>query len=154
MKTKIIKGKIKGVGAFSIFMNNGKIERAEFSDPQTSYAIPFDKKISKWIKDLESGRHGKFPYKFNLEGTEFQRSVWKAMQKIPFGEVRTYKWIAEQIGRPRASRAVGNACGANPIPLIIPCHRVVGASGLGGFSCGLHIKKKLLDFEQKSWTFA
>jgi len=78
-------------------------------------------------------------------GTPFQQKVWKVLQTIPYGETRTYKWVAQKIGKPKAVRAVGQACGANPLPLIIPCHRVVASGNkLGGFSGGLRLKKKLL----------
>jgi methylated-DNA-[protein]-cysteine S-methyltransferase len=80
-------------------------------------------------------------------GTPFQASVWRELLKIPYGNVKTYGEIAEEIGNPRAARAVGNAVGANPVPIIVPCHRVVGTSGLGGYSCGIQIKKKLLQIE-------
>ena len=81
-------------------------------------------------------------------GTSFQKNVWKTLQKIPYGEVRSYQWVAKAIGNPKAVRAVGQACGANPLPLFIPCHRVVNASGkLGGFSSGLGWKRKLLQLE-------
>lgn len=82
------------------------------------------------------------------EGTPFQRLVWEAIGKIPFGETRSYMDIARAVGRPGASRAVGRACGANPLPIIIPCHRVVGAGGkLGGYTGGIHIKETLLQLE-------
>lgn len=78
-------------------------------------------------------------------GTEFQQSVWRAMMKIPLGETRSYGELARIIGRPQAVRAVGGACGANPIPVLVPCHRVLAAHGrLGGFSCGLDWKRALL----------
>ena len=80
-------------------------------------------------------------------GTPFQASVWRELLKIPYGNVRTYGEIAEKIGNPHAARAVGNAVCANPVPIIVPCHRVVGTSGLGGYSCGIQIKKKLLQIE-------
>lgn len=81
-------------------------------------------------------------------GTPFQRSVWSALRRIPLGETRSYGGIAQAIGRPKSSRAVGQACGANPIPLLIPCHRVLAAgAGLGGFSGGLHWKRRLLGAE-------
>lgn len=84
----------------------------------------------------------------NLRGTPFQRSVWKRLRAIPFGRTRSYGDIAREIGRPKAGRAVGAACGANPVPLVIPCHRVVGSGGaLTGFSCGLGYKVKLLELE-------
>jgi methylated-DNA-[protein]-cysteine S-methyltransferase len=80
--------------------------------------------------------------------TPFQRSVWRAAAGIPFGETRSYQWIAERINKPRAARAVGQAVGANPVPVVIPCHRVITSAGtLGGFSGGLELKKKLLRLE-------
>ncbi len=84
-----------------------------------------------------------------MEGTPFQQAVWKALQTIPYGETRTYGQIARMIGRPKAVRAVGAACGRNPLPIVVPCHRVVGADGsLTGFSCGLDRKRFLLALEQ------
>ena len=83
----------------------------------------------------------------HLEGTDFQRAVWNAIAAIPSGETRTYGELAIAIGRPKAVRAVGSACGANPVPLIIPCHRVTAKNGLGGFSGGLAWKKWLLHLE-------
>jgi methylated-DNA-[protein]-cysteine S-methyltransferase len=83
-------------------------------------------------------------------GTEFQQSVWSALLEIPYGQTTTYSAIAEKIGRPAAVRAVGAANGANPIPIIIPCHRVIGASGsLTGFGGGLDVKRQLLALEAR-----
>ncbi len=83
--------------------------------------------------------------------TAFQRSVWQAIAKIPFGEVRSYAWLAETAGQSSATRAVANACGANPFPIIIPCHRVVVSNGsLGGYSAGVAWKEKLLFIERES----
>lgn len=81
-------------------------------------------------------------------GTEFQRKVWAALRNIPYGETRTYGEIAAAIGTPKGARAVGMGCNKNPILIITPCHRVIGASGaLTGFACGLDIKKLLLEIE-------
>ncbi|MCM8813742.1 MAG: MGMT family protein [Candidatus Omnitrophica bacterium] len=81
--------------------------------------------------------------------TTFERDVFRAVCAIPLGEVRTYQWVAEKIGRPRAARAVGQALRKNPLPLLIPCHRVVAGGGMpGGYSRGVALKKLLLDFEQ------
>ena len=83
-----------------------------------------------------------------IRGTDFQLLVWQALKTIPFGETRSYGEIAQMIGRPKASRAVGTACGANPVALFIPCHRVLASGGgLGGFSGGLEVKRKLLQRE-------
>ena len=87
-----------------------------------------------------------------LSGTQFQKQVWNELKKIPHGETRTYKQIAEKIGRPKAARAVANACGKNPYPLIIPCHRAIRADGTpGGYSGagGIEMKRHLLEGEQK-----
>ncbi len=81
--------------------------------------------------------------------TEFERAVYREVLKIPLGEVRTYSDIARAIGRPKAVRAVGQALKKNPFPIFIPCHRVVGKKGLGGFSKGVEKKKRLLEFERK-----
>ena len=85
-----------------------------------------------------------------IKGTDFQRRVWKELSKIPKGETRTYKQIAMAIGNPDSSRAVANACGKNPRPIIVPCHRVIRSDGsLGGYSGkgGINTKRKLLKSE-------
>jgi O-6-methylguanine DNA methyltransferase len=93
-----------------------------------------------------------FDIKINPQGTEFQKKVWQALRAIPYGETRTYKQIAEAVGNPKASRAVGMANNKNPIICIIPCHRVIGANGkLVGFACGLDVKEKLLRIENKNY---
>ena len=82
------------------------------------------------------------------EATEFQRRVWKALQSIPMGETREYADLARDLGCPGAARAVGQACGANPIPVLVPCHRVLAAGGtLGGFTAGIEWKRRLLALE-------
>ena len=105
-------------------------------------------KSAREIKLYLDGELKEFGLELDLSsGTPFQISVWRELLKITYGNVRTYREIAEKIGNPLAARAVGNAAGANPIPIIIPCHRVVGVNGLGGYSCGIQIKKKLLEIE-------
>lgn len=85
-----------------------------------------------------------------LAGTPFQRRVWSALKRIPYGATRSYKWLAATAGRPRAVRAAGAACGANPVPILIPCHRILRSDGaLGGFSAGLPWKRKLLALEAR-----
>ena len=94
------------------------------------------------------GKNIPFTVPLDIKGTEFQQAVWKTIAQIPYGETRTYTQIAQQIGRPKAVRAVGSACGVNPVPIIIPCHRVVASNGgLGGYSGGLEVKKCLLGIE-------
>ncbi len=82
------------------------------------------------------------------QGTSFQRLVWRMLQRVPYGKLRSYQWIGARVGGRQYARAVGNAVGANPIPIVIPCHRIVAHNGaLGGFSGGLSVKRKLLTLE-------
>ncbi|MDR6976395.1 methylated-DNA-[protein]-cysteine S-methyltransferase [Streptomyces sp. 3330] len=95
-----------------------------------------------------AGELREFSLELRLHGTPFQRSVWDGLRKIPYGETRTYGELAEALGNPTASRAVGLANGRNPIGIIVPCHRVIGAGGgLTGYGGGLDRKRRLLDFE-------
>jgi methylated-DNA-[protein]-cysteine S-methyltransferase len=105
----------------------------------------FIKAMSGYFKGSLKGFKQKTVF---LEGTEFEQDVWRALNEIPFGETRTYKWIAEKVGRPNASRAVGQALSKNPLPIIIPCHRVIESDGsMGGYSSGIHNKVRLLEME-------
>jgi O-6-methylguanine DNA methyltransferase len=104
--------------------------------------------IAAFIDDTFRGRRTVAPPIGELLGSSFQKKVWNALQKIPQGETRSYKEIAEALGNPRACRAVANACGRNPAPLFVPCHRVIGSDGqLHGFSAGRAWKRLLLDAE-------
>jgi O-6-methylguanine DNA methyltransferase len=98
-----------------------------------------------------AGQKVAFKVPLDMEGTPFQLQVWEALKAIPYGETRNYGEIAQTVGRPRASRAVGQANHNNPVPIVIPCHRVIGARGdLVGFGSGLPLKEKLLNLERKS----
>lgn len=102
----------------------------------------------KQLREYFSGTRQAFDLKLDFAGTPFQRSVWKALLTIPFGQTRSYAEIAKQVGRPSACRAVGAANGANPVAIIAPCHRVIGSSGaLTGFGGGLDVKAELLRLE-------
>lgn len=104
------------------------------------------------IKELDEyfqGKRVKFTVPLKASGTEFQKAVWKEMGKINHGRTKTYGALAKAIKRPKAVRAVGTACGKNPLPIIVPCHRVKGARGLGGYSGGLSKKRWLLQHEGK-----
>ncbi len=96
-----------------------------------------------------SGRVIDFPDRLDLSGgTPFQREVWETAKLIPYGQTQSYGWIARQMGNPKAVRAVGQALGKNPLPIIVPCHRVLASGGkLGGFSSGLDMKRRLLGLE-------
>lgn len=108
------------------------------------------KKAINQLNDYFSGKRRKFDLPLAPCGTDFQKTVWRELQNIPYGETRSYKEIAEKIGRFKAFRAVGHANNKNPIPIFIPCHRVIGADGsLVGYGGGIEIKKYLLDMEKK-----
>ncbi len=103
------------------------------------------------LKAYMSGNLHTFSILLDPEGTEFQKKVWKSMMEIPYGETRTYGEIATLIGSPKGARAVGMAANKNPIPIIIPCHRIIGASGkLVGYAGGLSLKETLLQLELKN----
>ncbi len=107
------------------------------------------KDLMERLKVYFSGHRTTFPDKLDLSwATYFQREVWETTRLIPYGETRSYAWVAEQIKKPRAMRAVGQALSKNPLPIIIPCHRVLTSDGkLGGFSGGVEMKRYLLSLE-------
>jgi O-6-methylguanine DNA methyltransferase len=108
-----------------------------------------NKEVLPQLKKYLKGQLKHFDCLLDVKGTPFEKKVWSELSKIPYGQTRSYKEIAEAIGHPKAFRAVGNANGCNSLPLIIPCHRVIGSNGgLGGFGHGLKVKKQLLDFEK------
>ena len=118
-------------------------------DPRVENADhPLLLQAEQQLQEYFAGTRQRFDLPLDFAGTEFQRKVWAALVSIPFGETRSYKQIAEQIGHPSAMRAVGAANGRNPVSIIAPCHRVIGANGkLTGFAGGLDIKVFLLSLE-------
>jgi methylated-DNA-[protein]-cysteine S-methyltransferase len=112
-------------------------------------AAPLEKTISQ-LRSYFAGEREEFDLSLAPEGTKFQQEVWRRLSEIPFGETISYGELARRIGNPQASRAVGLANGSNPIPIVIPCHRVIGSNGkLTGYGGGLPIKEKLLALEKK-----
>jgi methylated-DNA-[protein]-cysteine S-methyltransferase len=106
--------------------------------------------VSQQVNEYSEGRRMQFDLPLAATGTPFQHEVWDALVEIPFGRTMTYGALAERVGRPAAARAVGRANATNPIALIVPCHRVIGADGgLTGYGGGLPVKRALLDFEQR-----
>ncbi len=104
--------------------------------------------LVRQVEEFLAGRRETFDLPLDLRGTPFQLAVWRELLRIPYGEVRSYGEVARAIGRPRAVRAVGAANGANPLPLLVPCHRVVASGGrLGGYAGGLDLKRRLLAVE-------
>ncbi|CUP32356.1 methylated-DNA--[protein]-cysteine S-methyltransferase [Clostridium baratii] len=104
--------------------------------------------LNKYLK----GEIKEFNVPLKVDGTEFMKEVWNGLLKIPYGVTLSYKELGEKIGRPKAARAIGLACNKNPIPIFIPCHRIVGSNGnLTGYLGGLNIKKRLLEIEKNNF---
>jgi methylated-DNA-[protein]-cysteine S-methyltransferase len=136
---------------FSISVETGPrgVRRIEFGARHArQYSSAVMHETIRQLQDYFAGDLKSFDVPLEIVGTDFQQRVWRALRTIPYGQTRSYSQIAAQIGAPRAVRAVGAANGRNPIPIIVPCHRVIGASGsLVGFGGGLEWKRLLLDLE-------
>jgi len=143
----ILVGTEQGITNLHMMTDKGK-RQFEIDPTWTRNDALFDEAKNQ-ILEYCAGQRKEFTMKLIPQGTEFQKSVWNALSKIPYGEVRSYKDIAIAIGNPNGSRAVGMANSKNPIPLVVPCHRVIGANGkLTGFAHGLDAKMKLLNLEK------
>jgi methylated-DNA-[protein]-cysteine S-methyltransferase len=122
-------------------------------EPNRNDWVPDDRAFPDAVEQLEAyfaGERNDFDLELSLAGSEFQRRVWQALLTIPYGETRSYGQVAEQVGATGAARAVGLANGRNPIAIIVPCHRVIGASGsLTGYGGGLDRKRSLLELESR-----
>ena len=124
-----------------------KISKEFIENPQHPILL----KTQRQLKEYFAGSRKIFDIPFSLNGTEFQRKVWSELQKIPFGETVSYQKLAERVKNKNYARAVGNANGKNPLPIIIPCHRVISKNGnFGGFGGGIEIKIYLLKMERKT----
>ena len=111
--------------------------------------------LRRQLEEYFAGERQEFDLRLAPQGTPFELSVWEELKRIPFGETRSYGEIAQAIGRPGSARAVGRANGANPIPIVVPCHRVIGANGsLTGFGGGLDAKERLLEIEGRALPFS
>ncbi|MFU0831916.1 MAG: Methylated-DNA--protein-cysteine methyltransferase [Oscillospiraceae bacterium] len=125
------------------------------AERKTLCRSPLTDRAAAEIQEYFIGKRKQFDLPLSPRGTEFQKRVWHALQSIPYGETRSYRQIAEQIGSPKAYRAVGMANNKNPIAILIPCHRVIGSDGsLIGYAAGLDIKSRLLALEQENRTCA
>ena len=140
------------IGKIAIFAENEKLIRLDLKTKERADSVITEKVLfeaEKQLFEYFSGKRKTFELEYEFSGTEFQKSVWRELLKIPFGKIKTYGEIAKEIGKPKAGRAVGSACNKNPLPIIVPCHRVIGANGkLTGFACGTEIKEWLLDHEK------
>ncbi len=141
------------IGELYITADNYSLLSVLFSSKENAISSENNiiKNTKKQLDEYFSRRRKVFDLPLNPIGTEFQKSVWKELIKIPYGQTRTYKEIAIAIGNPNASRAVGNANNKNPIAIIIPCHRVIGSNGdLTGYAGGLDKKQLLLTHEKNA----
>jgi methylated-DNA-[protein]-cysteine S-methyltransferase len=127
----------------------GKVSNNGANGEAGSKAAEYARQATAELKEYIAGRRTKFTVPLDLEGTEFQKKVWKALLTIPYGETRSYGEIARQVGNPKAARAVGMANHENPVAIVVPCHRVIAGDGsLGGYAGGLDRKSKLLAMER------
>jgi methylated-DNA-[protein]-cysteine S-methyltransferase len=144
----------KKIGWLKLVATNQGLTDISFVDPPRNSPKALDSEILRnVIEEFDNYFQGKSsnfltPIKFTI-GTPFERKVWMELMKIPVGETRSYGQIATAVGNAPACRAVGSANGKNPVPIIVPCHRVIRSDGtLGGYSSGIHIKKALLEHEK------
>ncbi len=135
--------------SISIEVGPAGVRRVEFwTRGVESHSSALMREAVRQFRLYFAGKLRTFDLPLEMVGTAFQKRVWNQLRDIPYGETRSYRQVAEQIGAPRAVRAVGAANGRNPIPIIVPCHRVIGSSGkLVGFGGGLEWKRMLLDLE-------
>ena len=147
-------GKLKLVasdqGLVAILWENDDPERVRLGElvkgETNSVLVETERQLAEYF----AGKRKNFTVPLDLRGTPFQRNVWEALLAIPFGETRSYGELARQLGNSRAARAVGAATGKNPVSIVVPCHRLIGATGkLTGFAGGLGAKMRLLALEQK-----
>jgi O-6-methylguanine DNA methyltransferase len=151
LKKVFVASTVRGVCMVD-FLKSEKVFLRRLKERFPGKVIRNDRKnrnVLNQLKEYLRGELQRFDCKLDFKGTPFQKRVWSALARIPYGQTRSYKEIARAIGHPRAFRAVGNANGQNSMPLIIPCHRVIESNGgLGGFGHGVQVKKELLGFEK------
>jgi methylated-DNA-[protein]-cysteine S-methyltransferase len=136
-------------GLVAILWENDSPRRVRLSELVEDEHHPVLVETERQLEEYFAGKRKAFSVALDMRGTRFQKDVWEALLAIPFGETRSYGQLANQLGNPRATRAVGAANGRNPVSIIVPCHRVIGASGkLTGFAGGLNAKARLLGLEK------
>lgn len=135
----------------AILWQNDKPGRVHLGPMRESPQDPVLQEAERQLQEYFAGTRTRFDLELEFVGTDFQKNVWQALLDIPYGQTRSYAQIAAQVGRPKAVRAVGAANGRNPLSIVAPCHRVVGASGeLTGYAGGLRAKEVLLALESKA----
>jgi len=142
------------IGTLQLYSNGVALTAIDWPDEQLAQEEAVEKEDAVLREAMQqltqyfNREREQFDVPLDARGTEFQRAVWESLRRIPYGEQRSYADIARDVGRPKAVRAVGAANGRNPIPIIVPCHRVIGSNGtLTGFAGGLALKRELLALE-------
>jgi len=136
----------KGINHIYINKRNAKIEAVNLTSLHNDDPLMFN--AFSELKEYFNNQRKEFNIPLDLQGSEFQIKVWNELLKIPFGKTISYKTLSERLGDKNLVRAVGKANGSNPVPILVPCHRVINADGsMGGFSAGLPVKEKLLELE-------
>jgi methylated-DNA-[protein]-cysteine S-methyltransferase len=138
------------IGTLWLAADERGLRRVSFDEPaETPLASPLLTEAAEQLAAYFAGELERFDLPLSMEGTDFQRRVWDEVARIPYGTTRSYSALAAAVGSPSACRAVGAANGRNPLPVVIPCHRVVGVAGsLTGYGGGLERKRALLDLER------
>lgn len=135
------------------YLNLQRWSNKWFGHENVEKSVSFLQPIIDQISEYFAGKRNSFDLKVDLHGTPFQKRVWLSLMKIPYGQTRSYKDIALEIGIPKAVRAIGGANNRNPVPILVPCHRVIGTNGaLVGYGGGLEIKQALLNIESNKPT--
>ena len=140
------------IGPITIHESNNKITKILINEKNSvnTEESNLTKQTIKEINEYLDHKRTDFTIPLDPQGTDHQIKVWNELKKIPYSETRTYKELATSLGNPNASRAIGSACGKNPIMIIVPCHRVIGTNGkLTGYAGGIGVKEKLIDLETK-----
>lgn len=140
------------IGTLWILQKDDAITNIALRKPENfkEEETPLTKQAAEQLNEYFRGERKDFELPLGVHGTDFQKKAWSALLEIPYGETRSYKQQAEMLGNPKASRAVGMGNNRNPLMIVIPCHRVVGANGsLTGYAGGLDVKRFLLDLEKK-----
>lgn len=138
---------------FRIHERNNKLHSMYFTEkgPLKKPENDVLKKAAEQMTEYFEGKRKKFSLPLELDGTDFQKRIWTEMLNIKFSEAIPYSELARRAGMPKAVRAAANACGRNPMGVVIPCHRVVAKNGIGGFTGDLNLKRKLLEFENAKY---
>ena len=136
------------LGPLTLFAEDGRLTALVYGDYGSYDDLPLFREAKRQLEEYFSGRRQTFSLPLAPDGTDFQRRVWQVLLDIPYGTAISYRELADRVGSPRAFQAVGQANGRNPLPILIPCHRVIAANGtLGGYSSGVDRKRYLLQLE-------